>query len=252
MSRCSYKRNMCKTIEWYIPKKNIKIENNEVHIWLASLNIDRTFVETLKKILSEDEIKRAEKFYFQKDRNHFIACRGILRNILGFYLNINPGEIKFSYNPYGKPSLNETEKKLSFNLSNSHGMAIYGITCNRDIGIDIEHIPKDFSWEDIVKNFFSEKEIRSLYQIPTHLQKKAFFNGWTRKEAYIKAKGKGLSIALDSFDVSLTPGKPAELLEVRGEEKSRWFLKEIILDPDYVSAIAVESHNLKFKYWKFI
>jgi len=240
---------MCKTIEWSIPKKNIKIENDEVHIWLASLNINRTGVETLKKILSEDEIKRAEKFYFQKDRNHFIACRGTLRNILSFYLHIAPQEITFSYNSYGKPSLEKRE--LSFNISNSHGMAIYGITCHRDIGIDIEHIPEDFSWKEIVNNFFSEKEIRSLYQIPAHLQKKAFFNGWTRKEAYIKAKGKGLSIALDSFDVSLTPGEPAELLEVRGEEKSRWFLKEIILAPDYVSAIAVEGHNLKFKYWKF-
>jgi 4'-phosphopantetheinyl transferase len=240
-------------IEWYSPPENIKLRSDEVHIWLLSLHMEESSVENLRQILSGDELKRAGKFLFQKDRNHFIACRGLLRNILALYLNIDPGEIKFSYNSYGKPSLYGSTKKISFNLSNSHGMAIYGLTLNRETGIDIEHIPKDFSWEEIVKNFFSEREITDLYKTPIYMRKKAFFSCWTRKEAYIKARGKGLSIPLDSFDVSLMPGEKAELLEVRGkrEEKCRWFLKEIFIDSDYVAAIAVEGQELKFKYWKF-
>ncbi len=238
-------------IEWNIPIKNLKIENDEVHIWLASLNAGRPSTEGLEKILSEDEIKRAEKFYFKKDRNHFVACRCILRNILSLYLDIPAGDIKFSYNTYGKPSV--PEKKIFFNLSNSYGLAIYGITCNKEIGIDIEHIPEDFSWEEIVEQFFSKKEIMELYKTPCDMRKKAFFNCWTRKEAYIKAKGMGLSIPLDSFDVSLMPGEPVKLLEVRGkrEEKSPWFLKEILINNNYVSALAVEGYNLTFKYWKW-
>ncbi|HPZ09763.1 MAG TPA: 4'-phosphopantetheinyl transferase superfamily protein [Candidatus Eremiobacteraeota bacterium] len=230
------------------------IKINEVHIWIASLKIEKSSKDDLLKLLSEDELKRAEKFYFQKDRNHFIACRGILRTILGNYLEIDPRKITFSYNFYGKPSLNLPEKQLSFNLSNSHGMALYGLTWNREIGIDIEYIPEDFNWEEIVKNFFSKREIKDLYKVPLHMRKRAFFNCWTRKEAYIKARGKGLSIPLHSFDVSLIPGEPAKLLEVRGEgeEKSRWHLKEIIIDSDYTSALAVEGQNLQFKYkeWK--
>ncbi len=238
-------------IEWHIPPKNLNMKSDEVHIWLASLDIDRTSLKNLKKILSEDEIKRAEKFYFEKDKNHFIACRSILRNILSLYLNVPAGDIKFSYNPYGKPSV--PEKKISFNLSNSYGLAIYGITCDKEIGIDIEHIPEDFSWEEIVEQFFSKKEIMELYKTPCDMRKKAFFNCWTRKEAYIKAKGMGLSIPLDSFDVSLIPGEPVKLLEVRGkkEEKSRWFLKEILINNNYISALAVEGYNLTFKYWKW-
>ncbi|MEQ8171002.1 MAG: 4'-phosphopantetheinyl transferase superfamily protein [Candidatus Eremiobacterota bacterium] len=237
--------------QWHNPSKNLKIENDEVHIWLASLDIDRISPECIEKILSEDEIKRAGKYYFEKDRNHFIACRYILRNILSLYLNIGAEKIKFSYNPYGKPSVPGGE--ISFNLSNSYGLALYGITFDKEIGIDIEHIPEDFSWEEIVKQFFSKKEIIELYRIPGDMRKKAFFNGWTRKEAYIKAKGMGLSIGLDSFDVSLIPGKAAELLEVRGkkEEKSRWLLKEILISNNYVAALAVEGYNLNFKYWKW-
>lgn len=242
-------------IEWKIPPKDLILNSDEVHVWRVDLEMRASCLQSLQESLSTDELKRAERFYFQKDKAHFIAVRGILRKILGCYLNKNPNELRFSYNPYGKPSLVTavSEYKLCFNLSHSHGIALIAVDHNREVGIDIEHIRKDFPYQQIAESFFSPFENAVLRSLPEHQQLRAFFTCWTRKEAYIKAVGKGLSIPLDGFDVAITPGEPAALLNFleNPKEVSRWSLIELIPGLDMAATLAVEGDRCQLLCWEW-
>ncbi|WP_245876318.1 4'-phosphopantetheinyl transferase family protein [Tychonema bourrellyi] len=242
-------------IEWKIPPKDLILNSDEVHVWRVDLEMRASCLQSLQESLSTDELKRAERFYFQKDRAHFIAARGILRKILGCYLNKNPNELRFSYNPYGKPSLVTavSEYKLCFNLSHSHGIALIAVEQNREVGIDIERIRKDFPYQQIAESFFSPFENAVLRSLPEHQQLRAFFTCWTRKEAYIKAVGKGLSIPLNGFDVAIAPGEPAALLNFleNPKEVSRWSLIELIPGLDMVATLAVEGDRFKILCWQW-
>jgi 4'-phosphopantetheinyl transferase len=160
-------------------------------------------------ILSAEERGRAGQFRFERHRCRYVARRGILRELIGSYLDCDPAGVAFVHNAYGKPAIAHSD--LRFNLSHSHVMALYAFCRGADIGCDIERRDSKFAAEQIPERFFSRDEVRALRSLPLHDQTQAFFNCWTRKEAYIKAVGHGLSIALDSFDVSLAPGEPAVL-----------------------------------------
>jgi 4'-phosphopantetheinyl transferase len=160
-------------------------------------------------ILSAEERGRAGQFHFERDRRRYIARRGILRELIGSYLDCDPAAVAFVHNAYGKPAIERGD--LCFNLSHSHGMALYAFCRHAEVGCDIERRDPKFAAEQIPERFFSPDEVRTLRSLPLNEQTEAFFNCWTRKEAYIKAVGRGLSIVLDSFDVSLTPGEPAAL-----------------------------------------
>ena len=204
---------------------------DEVHVRIACL--DRPLAEQsyFESILAEDEINRANRFHFPKDRERFVAGRGLLRVILSSYLGMRPGEIIFTYGSHGKPGLQPQVGRpvIQFNLAHSTGMAIYAITTDRSVGVDIESVQADFPIEDVAKNFFSAAELSALHALPNTLRTEAFFKCWTRKEAFIKALGDGLSCPLRDFAVSLAPGEPARLLHVRwgSEEASRWCMEDI-------------------------
>jgi 4'-phosphopantetheinyl transferase len=171
------------------------------------------------------------------------------------YLDKEPSNLCFFYSPFGKPTLIGTsgEEMLRFNVSHSDGLALYAVTRGRMVGIDLERIRRDFTCEQIAKRFFSPLENAMLCALPKgHVREKAFFSCWTRKEAYIKAKGEGLSLPLDKFDVSLSPGEPVKLLNnsLNPQEVSRWSLLEILSAPGYVAALAVEGHGLNVTYWE--
>jgi len=240
---------------WPPSPESVDLSIDEVHVWAASLDLAREQLERLKLTLAEDERRRAERFYFEKDRRHYIVARARLRAILARYLQSEPGRIRFSYNPYGKPLLADEPPShgVRFNASHSHGMALYAITRGREIGIDLEYVQTRIDNDRIAERFFSDREIALLHSLPGQARARAFFNCWTRKEAYIKAKGVGLSIPLKSFDVSLTPGEPAELLRTEDDpqEASRWSLKELTPGPGYVAALAVEGHQWRLKCWRW-
>lgn len=239
---------------WYPPPSNLQLGSDEVHVWRTSLNQMSKYVSSLQLTLSADERDRAERFYFQQDREHFIVARGLLRTILSYYSDIEPSKLRFCYNPQGKPSLAREFRgnTLRFNLSHSRGLALYGITRGREIGIDVECLRHDFEHEQIAKRYFSLQEVSALRALVPQLQMEAFFKCWTCKEAYIKAKGEGLSIPLDQFDVSLNPGEPPVLLTTKWdpEEALRWCLLELVASPGYVAALAVEGHSWQLKCWQ--
>ena len=243
------------SLSWDSPPKTLILPSDAVHVWQASLHVSASYLRTLESTLAADERARAERFYFQKHREHFIAGRGLLRNILSRYLDGEPDRLRFCYNSYGKPALTEDtgSEGLCFNLSHSNGIALYALTRGREIGIDIEYFRPDVEAEKLAERFFSPREVAALRALPEHLRKEGFFNCWTCKEAYIKAEGKGMSIPLSAFDVSLTPGKPAELLRTQKhpQETARWSLQALNPEPGYAAALAVKGHDWELKCWQW-
>ena len=240
---------------WCPPRPTLTISGDEVHVWRASIATPKSRVQSLECILTEDELCRAKRFYFQRDRERFIVARGLLRCILGRYLGIEPSRLRFSYNDCGKPALATApdEGTLCFNLSHSDRLALYAVTRGRKVGIDLERVRAIPEIEQIAKCSFSSRENAVFCSLPLGLRKEAFFSCWTRKEAYVKARGKGLSLSLAQFDVSLVPGEPARLLDVRGDSPDalHWSLRELKPGPDYVAALAVKGHACKLKCWHF-
>jgi 4'-phosphopantetheinyl transferase len=218
--------------------------------------VSTPYLRIFEDTLTADERARAERFYFQKHRERFIAGRGLLRHILSRYLGKEPDQLRFCYNSYGKPALTEETgaEGLCFNLSHSHGIALYALTHGREIGIDIEYFRPDVETEKLAERFFSPREAAVLRALPEHLRKEGFFNCWTRKEAYIKAEGEGMSIPLSAFDVSLTPGEPAALLRTQKhpQETACWSLQALNPAPSYAAALAVKGHDWELKCWQWV
>ncbi|MCA1601396.1 MAG: 4'-phosphopantetheinyl transferase superfamily protein [Acidobacteria bacterium] len=240
---------------WSFPPRKLILGDDEVHVWRAALNIKESRVRSLRRTLTADERARAERFHFQEDREHFIVARGLLRVILGRYLGVEPSQLRFSYSLYGKPSLasESCAGDLCFNVSHARGLALYAVTRGRDIGIDVERIRADLADQQVAERFFSQQELAELRTFSGSMWSQAFFNCWTRKEAYIKARGEGLSLPLDQFDVSLAPGEPAALLSFSGDDQEafRWSLRE--LSPGYgcVAALAAEGDNWRLRCWQW-
>jgi 4'-phosphopantetheinyl transferase len=240
---------------WSRPPATIVLGSDEVHVWRASLDEPASQIDSFLHTLAADERARAERFYFQRDRERFIAAHGVLRAILGLYLNRAPECLAFRYGSHGKPALawEHAGDALRFNMSHSNGVSLYAITRGREIGVDLELIRCDLEVEQIAERFFSHSETVTLRALPTNVQKYAFFLGWTRKEAYIKARGQGLSLPLDQFDVSLIPGEPAALLSTQPDsaEALRWSLKELSLASGYAAALAVEGRGWSLSCWQW-
>ncbi len=240
---------------WLPPIGHPTLSSNDIHVWRATLDQPTLRVQQLSETLSEEEHMRTELFHFEQDRKCFIVGSGVLRTILGRYLGTEPSRLQFCYGPHGKPYLAGRfgEGALRFNLAHSHELALYAFTRGREIGVDLEYIRYMPDAEHIAASFFSARENAVLHSLPASQKQEAFFNCWTRKEAYIKAIGNGLGQPLDKFDVSLAPGEPARLLNVEGdtEEASRWSLNALTPTPGYVGALAVEGHNWCLTYWQF-
>jgi 4'-phosphopantetheinyl transferase len=220
----------------------------EVHLWQASL--DGRPADIFESFLSPDELERANRFHFLQDRTHFVVARGLLRNLLAAYLGVNCAELRFSYGAKGKPFLlTEGQTPVNFNLSHSHGRAAFAFSRGLELGVDLEYVKDDFDVELIANRFFSRAEVLALRTVTAELRKQAFFTCWTRKEAYIKARGEGLSMPLDKFDVSLKPDEPAALLNNYREEREveRWSMKAIPAREGYVGALVVEGHDWQLK-----
>jgi 4'-phosphopantetheinyl transferase len=199
--------------DWDAAPPEFSLPDNEMAIWRAALDCELAALRNLEATLSPDEISRADRFHFPRDRARFVAGRGILRVLLGAYLKREPQSLSFKYGPQGKPKLEQNQgNSLHFNLSHKEGLGAYAFARQRQLGIDVEAIASDFPGEDIARRFFSSRELQELVALSPELRAEAFFLAWTRKEAYIKAQGQGLHIRLDSFDVTLTPGEPARFL----------------------------------------
>jgi len=240
---------------WSDPPGNLAFGSDAVHVWRASLDLSSTTVHRLRGALSPQELERATRYRFERDRRRFAVARGVLRLILGAYLRIAAQSVRFRRGPHGKPHLDgdSGQEPLRFNVSHSHELGLFAVTRDREVGVDVESVARDLAVLDIAERFFSPGEVSVLQELPARAKREAFFNCWTRKEAYIKARGDGLALPLHQFDVSLSPGEPAALLgnEEDPEDVARWSLVELKPGPGYVAALAVEGVACQVRCWQW-
>lgn len=237
---------------WQAAGQNITLGEKEVHVWKANLQIDFEQTETFWATLSIEEKARADRFRFKEHRLYFIASRGILKQLLSKYLSQPPGSFIFSYEAQGKPKL-EQFPTLQFNVSHSKGYALFAFAKNEPIGVDLEFIDPSIEFKVIAPRFFSKNEATTLLDLPIERQPNVFFNCWTRKEAFIKAKGGGLSIPLDQFEVTLLENEPAKLLAVdwAPEEVEQWSMFSFFPKKEMVGALAIKSEVERVLYYSF-
>lgn len=239
---------------WPPPPEPLLLESDAVHVWCAVLDLRSSRIQALERALSADERERASRFRFLKDRERFIAARGILRCILGRYRKTDPAHLRFHYNPHGKPTLTgELPDGLHFNLSHSAGLALYALAQGREVGVDLEVLRPSLAREQIAEQVFSPREVAALRRLPEELQPEAFFTYWTSKEAFIKAKGEGLALPLDGFEVSASSQGLGGMLTVyaQPQEAHRWSLRKISPAPGYSAALAVEGHDWQLRCWQW-
>ena len=240
---------------WNIPPLDLQLHEYEVHVWRASLTVPDFARKELQGVLSKEEVERAARFHFEIDRNHWIAARGILRTLLSMYLNATPGQLQLSSNAYGKPFLASPalSHQLQFNISHSQDLALFAFTFKGQVGIDIEYMRAGLDYDALATVSFSPYEQACLHALPYELKREAFFHCWTRKEAYIKARGKAFSIPTDLFDVSFLSGEPPALLQHREEpqEITRWSLHELAPTTGYASALALKGVGCILRCWQW-
>lgn len=206
-----------------------------VNYWLVDLGPGAVG----RPVLSAEEQERAARFVFDLHRNRYIACRSVLRCLLGRYLQTPPAALVFDYSPYGKPEATGT--RINFNVSHSGDRALIGLTLDDAVGVDVEMLRPVEDCLGLAERFFSEPERTRLGSLPEELHNEAFLNCWTRKEAFIKALGEGLSHPLDTFEVTLVPGQPARLISVAGtpDPAQHWSLCDLKTGPGFIGACAV-------------
>ena len=234
---------------WLPAAAGLPLGSDEVHVWRACLDVDPIVRERLSTVLSSSEQERAARFAFARDRNRFIVARAILRQLLGGYLRESPQHVVLETLPYGKPVLAATSRisSLRFNLSHSHQVALFAFCLEHEVGIDIEKVRPQVAFEGIESRYFSPDERAELEMLPQDLRPEAFFLCWTRKEAYVKATGEGLKAPLETFNVSLTPGKPAIL---QSSDEERWSLHSLDPTVGFVAALVVEGHGHRLQLWE--
>ena len=218
---------------------------DEICVWSASLDEPAGIPGQLAALLAFDERERAACFHFARDRDRYTVARARLRILLAGYLQCAPEALKFSYGPRGKPELARPQSDVCFNVSHSHELALYAIGRGRALGVDIEWMRDGVAESGVAERFFAADEVAALHKLPIAQRRSGFFACWTRKEAYLKARGDGIAVELDSFSVSLEPGGQAQLR--RGEQIERWRLAALEPASGYQAALCAEGGDWRMR-----
>jgi 4'-phosphopantetheinyl transferase len=236
---------------WSRPRQHPELVPGTVHIWRAALDVTGSPTQPLLEVLTADEVRRAERYRFARDRALFVATRGRLRILLGGYLDLAPSAVALTYGPSGKPEVATTwtRGRLHFNVSRSDDIALFAFALDRRVGVDVERVRPAIAAETVVEHFFSPAEVAALRGLPAASQAQAFFNGWTRKEAYVKATGRGIGDGFGDFTVSLRPDEPAAFCTAvpASEDVARWSLCALDPAPGYAAALVVEGHGWRLE-----
>jgi 4'-phosphopantetheinyl transferase len=241
--------SLAEKILWPPAPANLRLRENEVHVWAAPLDVVADVLTNLADTLFPEEKERAAKFKFEKHRNRFSAGRGWLREILGRYLQIGPAELRFTYSANGKPTLSQefASAGIYFNLAHSEDLALFAITRVGPVGVDAECIREIENVEELVTRFFSPRENELFQKLSAEEKPTAFFNLWTRKEALLKATGEGLTGGLNRVEVSFLKGEPARLLAISGDTKkaTEWTLQELSPANGFIGALAIQARDVR-------
>lgn len=224
---------------------------NDVHVWAVRLSHRWSEVSLFEELLSEDEKTRAGRFRFDRDRQQYRITHGLLRILVGQYLASHPATVQFSENEYGKPAV--TEGNLAFNISHSRGAGLMAFTRGRDIGVDLEWMNCRIATDQLAKYAFSEWEYDQYAAVSDDQKYLAFYNCWTRKEAFVKALGKGLAMPLGSFDVSVQPGHDTRLVRIEGGaiECQQWTMHSLTPFPGYAGTVLARGRDWNLSCFSF-
>lgn len=193
----------------WIEKPDFKLQPGVIDVWLCRGDTVQERQEHFSTILSAKELARAQRFKFEIHRNRFIISHGFQRSVLAKYLNIAPASIRYQLSDKGKPSLIAAERDLTFNLSHTEDISILAVTCDTEVGIDIEYMDRKADWQAIGRRFFTAPEQQALFSLTREKQQSAFYQLWTRKEAYMKVLGSGFSLPPTAFTLTVPPQPPA-------------------------------------------
>ena len=224
-------------------------------MWAASLEAGPAALAELAATLSPAELERAARFHFEGHRNRFVAGRGLLRTLLGRCLEADPRDLDFAYGPNGKPSLAGAfgDSGLHFNLAHSEDLALVAITRAARVGVDVERVRSLPDAAELVVRFFSKRESEVFRKLPAERQPAAFFNLWTRKEAWLKATGEGIGHLLSQVEVSFLPGDPARLLSLPKHPAGEmsWSLQDLVPKAGFVAAMALAVRDTRLCCWRW-
>jgi 4'-phosphopantetheinyl transferase len=222
-------------------------------VWHASLDPGPDRLRQLEGALSRDERERADRFRFDRDRRRYVAARGILREILGSLLGTEPAALRFDYGEHGKPMLRKGcgGGDIFFNIAHSADRGAFAVAATGEVGIDVEVVRPVPDFAAIARRFFAPTESAAIEALPASLRTQAFFLCWTRKEAFIKALGEGLSHPLDAFTVSVAPGAPARLLQAATGGTAGWLIHDLSHLPAFACALAVRGDpgGVRVRLW---
>jgi len=251
-------------ISWESPPSNLFLDSQEVHIFASCLDLGPERLESLLETLNAEERARAARFYFDLHRNRFIAGRGFLRSVLGRYLGIVPALVEFTYGPRGKPMLSSSSagisssfagrsmKLLQFNLAHCDDLALLAISSQAELGVDVERVRQIPDARELVARFFSPNETASFSKLTQKEQPDAFFNLWTRKEAWLKATGEGIAHLLPEVEVSFLPGAPGQLMNLPpGWKIHDWSLLELSPASGFTAAMAIRGPRGPAQTWRW-
>lgn len=233
------------------PTGELRVADDEVHVWAVQLDRDASVIREVAALLDDDERDRASRFRRRVDRDRFIVAHAVLRRVLARYLRKPAQSLRFRRDRFGKPSLAHPTD-VSFNLAHADSVALIAVTSGRPVGVDVERVtPLDDAF-DVAEVCFAPAERRVLHAVPAALVSDTFFNCWTRKEAFIKAVGTGLSAPLKAFEVSLEPEAPARLRRVSGSAlvAASWTMEALHPAAGYVGALAVRRTNVRIRTWQ--
>jgi 4'-phosphopantetheinyl transferase len=241
-------------LAWPSPPETIRLEMNQIHLWCAAMSDFEAELEEFLAMLSPEEWTRAEKFRFSKDRNQYIIRHGILRVLLGRYLGLPASNVSFSHGALGKPEIKADliPDYLHFNASHSGNLALFVVTYDSPVGVDVEYLRLVPDFAEIASRFFSPRETEALMALPIDRRIRGFFAYWTRKEAILKATGQGIGEGLAKVEVALPPWQEVETRQTVGESEDRreWQLRSFSPAPGYLGALAFRNHNVRLSQWK--
>jgi 4'-phosphopantetheinyl transferase len=229
----------------------LRLDEGTIQVWFADLDVDAAPLRSAWALLSADERHRAAGYRVVRSRSRFVLRRALLRTILGRYLGRRPAGIRFRLGTWGKPFVDsQADGWLRFNVSHCRGGALFAVTRDTEVGVDLERPRPGFDCEGFVDRYFSPAERADFGRLRPSIRTAAFFNAWTRKESYVKALGSGLTVALDQFTVSMAPGRPARLIEsnVSGEPAAGWTMEELPEVPGCAAAVTVPRPGCRVEY----
>ena len=241
------------TTRWIRPNRMVVLDwkhrtrccfPGEIHVWRIELDLEPLAYSVVEAVLSPDERRRAKCFIRDDLRRRWTVAHGALRMILAAYTGTPPGCLVFGTGPWGKPKLKGTASRIGFNLSHTGHLALIAISSEHEVGIDAETIRPNLDWRELSERFFASAEASEIKSLAPEIRIAAFFACWTRKEAFIKAIGRGLSMPLDSFRVTVRPDFPPRLVWLEGNQREpdKWSFEDMS-ESGVAAAVAVRHHS---------